>query len=420
MRLFLALAVLVVTALNGFGQQILPTKPQPVTVFLSGEEVHVLTAQTDRNFDGIQNEADGDSPASWATYDRSTLTLKIETEFPWAFVVAGRIGFSTVSSRMYIGVGDSVLIFSLGDHQQLGILDTTRAYAVSVSGDGQRTYLSRRPTFNEPGYVDQVTPGSPSPIRLDAGINPQMTKTYRTSDNGVGLAIVCEGVFGQANGTIEIWAPGATGYERTTIGVGDTPNYIVVDGDAAYVVVNGSHTIVKINLLTKSAVDTFQTETTGYEGPREAVISGDYIYVTTFAGDVRIFDKNTGMRLVSVDVDAKPEGLALINEKLFVTRTFQADNYDSHSGVLVYTLDQVLSVAETAAKSGSSRAIFAVDETIRLPMFQGSAALSVYDISGNRGEIALIDFESMNVDLSHLPSGTYIITDGRKSIVVGK
>jgi hypothetical protein len=53
-------------------------------------------------------------------------------------------------------------------------------------------------------------------------------------------------------------------------------------------------------------------------------------------------------------------------------------------------------------------------------MFLGSASLSVYDVNGNRGEITLVDFESMSVDLSLLPSGTYIITDGRKSIVVGK
>lgn len=418
MRLFFAFALFSVAAFTGFAQQILPTNQQPVTVFVSGSNIHVLTAQIDNNFDGIF--AEGDAAASWTTFDKQTLVPTLLTEFPWAFVVAGRVGVNTVSGRMYIGVGDSVLIYSLSDHQQLGILDTSRAFAVSASGDGQRFYLSRRPSYNEPGYVDQVTPGAPIPIRLDAGINPQMTKTYRTSNNNVGVAIVCEGVFGQANGTIEIWAPGSTGYERTTIGVGDTPNYIAVDGDAAYIVVNGSHAIVKINLLTKSAVDTFETETAGYNGPREAAVKDDYIFVTTFAGDVRVFDKNSGARLFTVDVDSKPEGLAIIDDKLFVTRAFQAENYNPYNGVVVYTLNQVLSVAETAAEHGATKAVFAVDATIRLPMFSGSSSLDVYDVNGNRGIITVVDYESMSIDLSTLASGTYIITDGRKSIVVGR
>lgn len=420
MRSLVSLAVFALTAFTGFGQQILPTNRQPVSVFLSGSNIHVLSAQIDRNFDGIYSYAEGDGSATWTTFDRQTFVPTLETEFPWAYVVAGRIGVNAVSGRLYIGVGDSVLIYSLDNHQQLGILDTSRAFAVSASGDGQRFYLSRRPSFNAPGYVDQVTPGAPMPIRLDAGINPQMTKTYRTSDNSVGVAIVCEGVFGQANGTIEIWAPGQTGYERTTISVGDTPNYIAVDGDAAYVVVNGSHAIVKINLLTKSAVDTFATETAGYDGPREAAINDDYIFITTFAGDVRVFDKNSGQRLFTVDVDSKPEGLAIFDDKLFVTRTFQAENYNPYNGLAVYTLNQVLSVAETAAEHGATKAVFAIDATIRLPMFRGSSSLDVYNVNGNRGMITVVDYDSMSIDLSALPSGIYIITDGRKSIVVGR
>ena len=414
-------ALLVVFALSITGalsQNILPTQQQPVSVFVVGNFIHVLTAQNDLDFDGALDA--GESPASWVTFDRATLVKTVESTFPWEWVIAGRTGFHAVSGKLYAAVGDSVAIYSLTTHELLGILDENKAYAVTVTGDGQRVYLSRRPTINAPGTVEQLTIGSPGVIPLDAGINPQMTRTYRTSTAVVGVAIVCEGVFQQNNGTVELWSAGQSGYERTTLNVGDLPNHIVIDGDKAYVTVNNSHWISVIDLVSKTIVDTIMVGTSGYDGPREAAIYDGRLYVSTFEGLVRIFDATTGVFFKSVQIGAKPEGLAIIDDQLFTTKSMDLVEFKPSSGVLVVGLDVILSVAEASNKFNTKRAIFATSNTLTLLEFDGSTALNATSMDGRSYDVHVVDAASMSIDLSPLPTGVYVITNGTTAVVVGK
>ncbi len=98
--------------------------------------------------------------------------------------------------------------------------------------------------------------------------------------------------------------------------IGDTGEDLIVDGDNLYMLVYGSSYIVKMNGAgIKQASYTF---TSAQGQPRKAVVSGSYIYVTTYGGYVIKLKTSDLTYVASCQVAANPENIVLSDGKFYV------------------------------------------------------------------------------------------------------
>lgn len=98
--------------------------------------------------------------------------------------------------------------------------------------------------------------------------------------------------------------------------IGDTGEDLITDGDNLYMLVYGSSYMVKMNGAgMKEATYKF---TADQGQPRKAVISGDYIYVTTYGGLVIKFTKADLNYVSSCKVANNPENIVYSAGKLYV------------------------------------------------------------------------------------------------------
>lgn len=416
-ELSLIFVLCLVCTLPALAQQVVPTPPGPVTLIPHNNVMNVLCSRVDANFNGVQDN--GDSPASWIQVDIPTLQSLRTYTFPWAQVNAARVGVARGTGLIYFGVDNTVESFSLTNQTSNGTVYRGSVSAVSSTLQGTAIYISQRPNFTDPGSVIQYTLESSDSIVYPAGVNPQQTGRFITSTNVQGLYVLNEGLFGQQSGSLDIWKPTQFGPSKTTVEVGDTPNHVWVQGDSAYVTVNGSHWIVVVNLASAIAVDTILVGTTGFDGPRESCISNGKLFVSTFSGDVRVFDVATGVKTGSITLDAKPEGIAVVGGNIWVTRAFLLGGYSVERNVAVYNIDQSVSVSATHPTPSVPTAVIATSGRVRLP-FKWTSDLSMYDSNGRRTHLQTVDSESGILDVSSLSPGVYVVSNGTTAITILK
>lgn len=419
MRVLASLCALVSASLLSVAQQRIETPLQPVSITPVGSVVHILCARTDVNFNG--NADDGDAPASWLIVDAATHQVVRTTEFGWGNVMAQRFGYSPALSVFDIGFNDEVYRFSMTTQANSDIVFSGNFSSVSTSADGNTVWVAQRPNFTDPGSITEIDVKGKDRVAFQTGVNPQAPLPFTTS-KGNGLAAICEGTFGGANGTLELWNDLQGARTRTTITVGDTPNHLLIHDGRAYVTVNGSHHVVLVDLTTQKAIDTILVGTSGYDGPRECAIDTKApegkarLYVSTFSSDVRVFDLATGERIRTLAVGAKPEGLAIVGRELWVTRTFVEGGYAATRDVVIFDLDAPTSVS-SEHESTAPRALLALSGSVRLPFALDKNA-SLTDLAGKTTPVSAVVSDAQTLDCRHLTSGVYALRSGEHSVTI--
>lgn len=415
MRRALRLLVFCVLTTSVYAGTTLPTAPQPVTIIRQNEMVHILTAAVDVNFNGLKDIED--RPATWQIVDVSTLTTQRTLELPWAQVNTMRPWLSANADLMFIAIGDSVNSY-VASTQVFGrsfvIPGGQDIYGVYFDEQDQALRVSVRSSFTDPGQVISISPLSNN--ILPVGVNPQQIVGYNSTTKGRGFAVINEGGFGQSNGSVML----VTGAVKT-LPLGDTPNHILVSGDSAYVTVNGSHYVVVVDLNTELAVDTILVGTSGSEGPREAAILDGRLFVSTFAGDVRILDIATGARVGFINHGIRPEGLAIVGSTLWVTRTMNA-NYVADSGVVVYELNAATDVpwdvfgASSPQTSPLTVAPSVSSTSVTVEHVAGTGSGICMDAAGRLVNLPLLESNeiSSTYSVTSLPVGSYTIRHGSR------
>lgn len=400
--------------------QTVTTPKQPVTMHVTSSEIHVLTNRIDVNFNG-QRDAE-DSPAQWVVIDRLTLATKSETAFPWANVRSSRPAFSTeANDKLFIGVDGALDIYKVSDKSKINTFPLANVNGVGYNDNANLIVTSHNaPDFVKPGTISLHLAGGVQTLTFDAGINPQQIAWFNfgSEPTHTGFAVVNEGVFGGGNGRVEVWE----NQSKTAIDVGDTPNHIAIDDKMAYVTVNGSHWIVVIDLEEKKAVDTILVGTSGFEGPRESFVHDGRLFVSTFAADVRIFDLATGDRVGRIALGAKPEALAVIDGKLWVTRAFVTGGYDADAGIDVYNLDDATSVADDASAHAPKAYPLPAASVLTIDGFDVASTMQARIVSpmGTMIDAAPLMIASsgdrLQLDVRTLPNGVYTLTTGRSNV----
>jgi hypothetical protein len=417
MRGLVVFCALVSASLVCAAQQRLETPLQPVSLVADDSgRVHVLCSRTDVDFDSQRDT--GDAPAAWVVFDAASKMRVALAEFPWVNLSAARHGFSAAAGVFDFCTAAGVKRYSAIDQQRVTSIASEAFASVWTSTTGDTVWLAEHPSFSDPGTVVELHLSTQKSTTYPAGVCPQAARPF-SAGSVRGIAFINEGTFGGADdGTLDIYV----GQQRTTVDVGDTPNHLLIHDGRAYVTVNGSHHIIVVDLAERKVIDTIKTGTSGYDGPRESAIDTKdpdgrmRLYVTTFTGDVRIFDLATGQRTGTLAVGAKPEGLAIIGRELWVTRTFVEGGYAAARDVVIFDLNALTSVRENIERKAPS-AYLAVGGSLRLPFeLQNDATLT--DLAGKTTRVSAVVSDAQTLDCRHLTSGVYALRSGQHSVTV--
>jgi hypothetical protein len=67
----------------------------------------------------------------------------------------------------------------------------------------------------------------------------------------------------------------------------------------------------------------------------------------------------------------------------------------------------------------ASRAILTTSDAIAVPEFTISdGVIRITDVSGRPHNVVIRDAATSTLDIAHLPTGTYVVTDGKASVVL--
>ena len=257
------------------------------------------------------------------------------TNYPYTTV---RFGLDKEGKALYVPLRKGVISISLDDFT---ILDPAviniSAYGLEyVAGHLLVSYNDE----NSNGKLTVVNLANNQVLQtLNIGINLQET-IYFPSSKGISIAALSVGPFGESNSKVFY---GAINHKfdfalSDSVLLGNTGNHLQFANGKIYATVNMSHLIKEIDPVTH-AVRTFHTGTSGYNGPRESLVVGDKLFVTTYAEDIRIFDIESGF-LESI-IDSKNnfhlEGLEVINENTIAVSGIYTDTYSASNTVEIFT-----------------------------------------------------------------------------------
>jgi hypothetical protein len=387
--------------------------------------LHVFCLGNDDNFDGIQ-DIDEQSPSWWTVKNQggNHISEKImEFEFG-SLKFPFRPAVDEENKIIYIPHPDKISSYDLSDYsvfnESVAVVDATSLSLAAghllitritdpESGDGELLVLNL-----QSGQVLQS---------VYAGINP-IQSIYYPSEGGIGLAIISVGPWGSDESKLYYGNIVHMGdFSLDSLNVGNTVNHVSFNENKLYVTVNGSHKIVVLDLATNESTF-YNTGTTGFDGPREAVYMDGMIGVTTYVGDLRGIDPHSGNVHAIFPNDYKLESiLSIENDNTGILTAPNNDDYSPNNLVLISEdgLPLTSSVFEQNDISGviypnPGNGNFTLETEGFAP---GQLELSIYDLQGNR-----VFSQNVNsagpalINASGLRAGIYalVIHNGNKSI----
>lgn len=389
---------------------------QPVKIIPAGNSVHVFCAQTDADYDGEKEE--GDATASWHILDAQTGNTVRSLEFAWNGTgYAATPAYDAKNNIVYCNDLNRVRAYN-AETQEI-IKDTVYPFVstgLSVNSGGNMLAITLRPSFTDPGKVILMNlENGDTTIQLQAGINAKQSVFFDIDNDNRGLITLSEGLFNSNTSWVHIWTLTSAETKRDSVLVGNTGNHIFIDGNNAYVTVNGSDAIKIIDLITKKVIDSIKTETTGFNGPREAIKIGDELFVTTFETDVRRFSLTTKKMIEKFVPNGKPEGLAQVGDRIWVADSYEKGQFSAENTISVWNYLLPVSVEEVITDNNTLVTPNPVQSycTVTIPFsVNNSIRVKLYSVNGEIYEIPYTEIGEnkggkIALDVSTLQSGTY-------------
>jgi len=322
---------------------------QPLDLMLFDNNLISVNLGFDVNFDGeiILNEGDI-YPSIWKNpFEDGNISDRYNEEFVIKFPINFPLNTNISSDGdITIPSGNSVHYYNVEDNEiyesfDAGMYVSTAFRVLDYLVLGQRDYA------NGKSYV-RIKKGDFIDVSTEVGANVVDCIVYQ-NNSGFGVVSLSEGNFGQPDAKINIIKLSTMGIgDNTAIDVGTGGNSIVANADQskAAVVMNGSHEIHILNLITGEIDLTFSTGTSGYGGPRDAKFQDDKLYVSTYSNKILVFDSNNGNQLSSITIDGNSEGIA-ITDNYLLAANINYSNYQPSNRIFAYDLDKITSVEET-------------------------------------------------------------------------
>jgi WD40 repeat protein len=311
------------------------------------EPFYIICIGDDVEFDGVYDEGT-DTKASIWKYEWGSIpeqVAEIDGYFPKFPVNVFGIG-----DNSFIPMTDgNVYMFDYAtqtlESEPTFEIDTDAIFYLQDEEDGEVNTIEMLLTSNAVGDSEVSVFVNGFQINLDAG-------KYATNMNIVGGDDSGELYIATLNhdGTFQNWTVQVgkitfglvSTWDYVSIPVGNTPNSIVLapenDNDEAefYVIGNGSHEIYRINSVTGELVQTIQTDTEGFGGPRDAwLINENMLVVSTYSKKTLVIDTESE---VSVEFQADHFGEGLIGNffNLAMAMPFNED-YSKNNTIAIYS-----------------------------------------------------------------------------------
>lgn len=326
--------------------------PQPMST------AYILCGGVDANFNGVQDSGDV-PPALVMGWTEAGGTGFLGISLPWgplSFPLRTIALFDSGRTRVYLPRIDRLTVFSIPIGERLeDTLLTVGVQAVARIGD---TLLLTCRTGADSGEIWFLMPDGSRDTIVVRGC-PNIQQLLWDARRGQ-LIVLCEGVFGQQNASVH-FVPLGNPDRSTQVPVGDTGNFLLLEGDTLIVVANGSHELYLLDPATHSAVrQPIGVGTSGYGGPREALLltlpNGQRTaLVSTYSRDIRWIDLSSGSVLQILPLSGLAEGMALRRFgdtlELWVTQPF-TPTYAADSTIALFRLVVPSSVPEAAMETG--------------------------------------------------------------------
>lgn len=296
----------------------------------SSGKLHIFCAGQDLNFNYEVNE--GDESSSWWIIDSHGTPPRLVMHFD-GFIknTPFRPAHDPVTNILYVPMIGKIVSLDLDeedyDDEELAYID-----AQSVHFAGGHLLITVASESGENGKVEVMNLQTGQILQTVQGGKNIIDCIYYPGPEGISIAILNQGDFGSDNSNVMYGAINHMfDFElEDDIEVGNSANHIIYHDGKLYVTVNMSHWIKVIDVSTHE-VSTWHTATSGFDGPRESKVKDGFLYVTTYSGDVRIFDLKTGVMLnIFEDFgNYKIEDIEFISDDLFYT----ASPFDQYYGV---------------------------------------------------------------------------------------
>lgn len=315
---------------------VLPAALQPAHLHATPDGVVALSNQVDLNFNGIREE--DDQPQSVAMYSTLDGDVEWRSELPWG---AGnfplRPGFDVAEEYGYFINGAQIRRIGLDGevNDPLADINLVAASAVSVSPDGTMLVVSERGA--ESGRLRLIELADPQNERvIETAPWIQQTIWYDNKDAGFDLLVLDEGEFGGGRARL-LFADteSAQMLSQLDLDLGEGGNHMFLSEGLLYITLTGTHEVAVVDPASQTVLRRIATQTLGFNGPREAVLFNNELYVTTFSSDVRRFNSTTGELLQRYETGGKPEGIAVYNDRIWVANAFEFNDFGSAANIAV-------------------------------------------------------------------------------------
>ena len=320
---------------------------QPMDILSFDNNFYSINLGIDFNFDGKIDETVGDQKPSINKFDLDNSNYifannqkQMDIDFPINFPLNTNI---SSDGDIILPSGNMAYYYNVNDNKVYDSLDA-EMYVSCAFRVLDYLVLGERDMATNKSYV-RIKKGDFIDVKEEVGTNVIDLIVYQNA-SGFGVVSLSEGNFGQADSKINILKLTIMGFGdniEKVVGTGGSNIVTNADQTKAAIVMNGSHEIHILDLLTDEIIKTFPTGTTGYGGPRDAKFLGDMLYVTTYSNQVLVFNSITGEKVSSVLVDGLTEGL-LLTDKYLLTTNIDYSNYKPSNRIFAYNLDKISDV----------------------------------------------------------------------------
>lgn len=327
---------------------------QPAGVVFNQRQLkfHIFCAGYDANFNGVKDS--GDVAPSWWTMHLYLIAginevSQGEIEKVRDFEFGSWDFFAPFNPGVYNDVVDKKSVIYLSQFGRIRCYDMDTYQVVDdtvVKSNATAIWASKDSLIysvrnGNSGKVFILDLASKKLIdSVDAAMNVQKIMKF----NG-GLAILNEGSFGQNDSKLIIAKKIGNTWLSDTITLGNGANdFDIFKGNIA-VTMNGSHKVLIVSVQNNSIKKTIDVGTTGYDGPRTVRFYGkesgqsNVIAVSTYTGDVRFFETNTGNLLFTLATKGKAEGFDFMGQGcIVIANQFLLGKYIPDSTITIWTV----------------------------------------------------------------------------------
>jgi hypothetical protein len=326
----------------------LPGSASPSFIFFneSKNELNILTAGYDKNFDGKIEKDSGEVYPEWFIIDPDKEIIKSNYRFNFLFdSYPLRVGVNYTDQLLYANIGGEIRVFELSNPQISEVITKGNFSSVYYNNLNKTIYASKRASdFISPGKLMLFNPlTNEFKSELITGINPGMISSIMLNNKIISM-VVNEGSFGSKNSSLSIFKDSS---KNSVDSIGDGANHIAIDTikNLAYVTLNGSQSISVISLFKGIVLKSIQVGTLGFDGPRETLLlPNDELIVSTYSGDIRYIKSNGTQRIYKTN--GKAESIINVKNKIFVSNAFKTGEYTPESSITVFDFKTLMSSIE--------------------------------------------------------------------------